>query len=64
MVIADEHSNTPESYKAAKPTKPEEETIKIGEKAIESMWKQCPREKSETDSVEQGKKEAFNAHRR
>ncbi|KAJ0753319.1 hypothetical protein HanPI659440_Chr09g0334331 [Helianthus annuus] len=61
MVIADEHSNTPESYKAAKPTEPEEETIKIGEKAIESevCGNNVP-EKSETDSVEQGKKEAFN----
>ncbi|MFS7970493.1 hypothetical protein Hanom_Chr09g00821651 [Helianthus anomalus] len=62
MVIADEHSNTPESYKAAKPTEPEEEeTIKIGEKAIESevCGNNVP-EKSETDSVEQGTKEAFN----
>ncbi|KAJ0527770.1 hypothetical protein HanHA300_Chr09g0337641 [Helianthus annuus] len=61
MVIADEHSNTPESYKAAKPTEPEEETIKIGEKAIESeVCGNSVPEKSETDSVEQGKKEAFN----
>ncbi|KAM0003847.1 hypothetical protein Hdeb2414_s0266g00852431 [Helianthus debilis subsp. tardiflorus] len=61
MVVADEDSNTPESYKAAKPTEPEEETIKIGEKAIESevCGNNVP-EKSETDSVEQGKKEAFN----
>ncbi|KAJ0542309.1 hypothetical protein HanHA89_Chr09g0338351 [Helianthus annuus] len=61
MVIADEHSNTPESYKAAKPTEPEEETIKIGEKAIQSeVCGNSVPEKSETDSVEQGKKEAFN----
>ncbi|XP_035837115.1 uncharacterized protein LOC110892603 [Helianthus annuus] len=56
-----QNSNTPESYKAAKPTEPEEETIKIGEKAIESgVCGNSVPEKSETDSVEQGKKEAFN----
>ncbi|KAM0023521.1 hypothetical protein Hdeb2414_s0023g00640341 [Helianthus debilis subsp. tardiflorus] len=61
MVIADEHINTPESCKATKPTESEEETMKIGEKAIESeVCGNSVPEKSETDSVEQGKKEAFN----
>ncbi|KAI7734395.1 hypothetical protein M8C21_024548, partial [Ambrosia artemisiifolia] len=61
MVVADDHSHTPESYKAAKQTEPEEKTID-GEVCGEDVP-----EKSEPevglkflDSVEQSKKEAFN----
>ncbi|KAK9067321.1 hypothetical protein SSX86_014647 [Deinandra increscens subsp. villosa] len=68
MVIADEHSNMPESCKAAKQTESEEEAVENEEKAIESeVCKEDAPEKAESevgselfDSVVPSKKEAIS----